>query len=160
MVRPRDSRVSLLPSLSLSLFLVNATLEEDRVESISDKFRRISRRKNDGEKEEQNEFDSSNESRPWMTRPCSQSRSTERVGGKGPPTSGQPYPAERPPISRSARPCTLPTVPHNLLYRRPIVIDAIRAELLEIAPQNSSSYSSDKNFALGKGGGRGSKEEW
>jgi len=39
----------------------------------------------------------------------------ERVGGEGPPTSGEPYPAERPPISRSARPCILPDV--SVIYR-------------------------------------------
>lgn len=49
-------------------------------------------------------------------------RSVERVGGEGPPTSGEPYPVERPPISRSARPCTLPAGVRNLLYRPPIAI--------------------------------------
>lgn len=44
-----------------------------------------------------------------------ESRSVERVDGEGPPTSGEPYPAERPPISRSTRPCTLPDV--SVIYR-------------------------------------------
>lgn len=59
-------------SLSLSLFLyrspltIGEALEENRAESTSDKFDGFGGKRRRG-KEEQNELDSSNESRPWMT---------------------------------------------------------------------------------------------
>lgn len=59
----------------------------------------------------------------------------ERVGGEGPPTSGEPYPAERPPISRSARPCILPDV--SVIYRS----IAIQPDEIVNGPNPSARHS-------------------
>lgn len=64
-----------------------------------------------------------------------ESRSVERVGGEGPPTSGEPYPAERPPISRPARPCILPDV--SVIYRS----IAIQPDEIVNSPNPSTCHS-------------------
>lgn len=150
MVRPRDSRVSLplSPSLSLSFSLTQRwkKIESSPYPINFDEFRggKTTGRK----KSRTNSIRATNHVRGW--RVPARSRGARSVSVARVPL----LPANH--IRQNAHlyldpPDRAHSLPCRTIYRRPIVIDAIRAELLEIAPQNSSSYSSDKNFALGKG---------